>query len=80
MTRQETLAKIGEILGDLTDQDNLQLTEETTAEQVKNWDSVNHVRLLLALEMELDVHFETDEVRDLKDVGSLLDIIEQKRG
>jgi acyl carrier protein len=78
MTRSEILGSIRDILAELVDQDTLQLSEQTTADEVAEWDSINHVKLLIALESELSIRFETDEVGGLKSVGGLIDLIQRK--
>ena len=80
MTRNEILNLIRDILADVVDQDSLVLTEATMANEVEDWDSINHVKLLLGLESELNIQFDTDEVGDAKNVGELIDVIEQKLG
>ncbi len=78
MTRAEILAKITEILSDVTDNPGLQLAEESTADGVQDWDSVNHVKLLIALESDLGIQFGTDEVNGIENVGGLIDAIQNK--
>ena len=62
MTRAETLQKITATLSDIVDDPALALTEESTAEDVAEWDSVNHVKLMIALESALHIRFEPDEI------------------
>jgi acyl carrier protein len=50
----------------------------TTAEDVKGWDSAAHVNLILAIEMELNVVFNTGEIDEMRTVGDLVDAIERK--
>jgi len=78
LTRAELLAKIRDILADATDDDSLQLSESTTAEDVADWDSINHVKLLIGLESDLGFLFDTDEGGGLKDVGELIDLVQKK--
>jgi acyl carrier protein len=78
LNRPELLAKVTEILAELVDNDKLQLTEETTADEVDNWDSINHVRLLIELERQFGFRFQTDEPAGLKNVGALLDLVQRK--
>jgi acyl carrier protein len=75
LTRDDLLKLIRDILADLTDQDDLVITEATVADDVTDWDSINHVRLLLGLESELGIHFETDQVSGADNVGALMDLI-----
>ncbi len=76
MTRNDILKLIRDILADLTDQANLEITEATVADDVSEWDSINHVRLLLGLESELGIRFETDMVSGADNVGALIDLIQ----
>lgn len=78
MTRTAVLSKITEILAELLDNPELQLTEESTADSVEDWDSVNHVKLLIALESDLGIQFATDEVNGVQNVGALIDVIQNK--
>lgn len=78
MNRQEILTKIEEVLSQVLDAEDLRLLENTTADTVKDWDSINHVRLLVGLERELGLQFETDEVNSVRNVGELIDVIQQK--
>jgi acyl carrier protein len=78
VTRAEILAKITEVLSDVIDKDNLHLTESTTADSIKDWDSINHVKLLIGLESALGIQFETDEVGSIANVGGLVDAIQAK--
>ena len=77
-SREELLARIRTALADLVDNNDLQLSESTVAEDVDDWDSINHVRLLIELERELGFRFRADEAGGLKNVGELIDLIETK--
>jgi acyl carrier protein len=77
-SRAEVLESIRNNLSTILDVPDLQLSERSTSDSVKDWDSVNHVRLMLALETEMGVHFQTDELTKAKDVGDLIDMIERK--
>jgi len=78
MTRAELLTKIRDMLADIVDEPDLKITESTVAEDVAEWDSVNHVKLIIALEADRKVRFEPDEISSPQDVGGLIDLIEQK--
>ena len=78
ISREGLLVLIRDILADVLDNDNLQLTESTVAEDVTGWDSIKHVKLLLALESELGLRFGDAEVEGLNNVGQLIDVVEKK--
>jgi acyl carrier protein len=78
LTRAELLAKIRDVLSEIVDDASLRLSETTSADDVADWDSINHVKLLIALESDLGFRFDTDEVGRLQTVGDLIDLIEAK--
>lgn len=60
------------------DNDKLEVTEAMTADDVLGWDSLSHMILISALEEEFQVSFTQKEIRKLKSVGDLLDLINSK--
>ncbi|MGV6802472.1 MAG: acyl carrier protein [bacterium] len=78
MTNSDIIDKISQLLADILDNESIQLTEKTSADQVEDWDSVNHVRLLIALEREFQFEFDMEELDGLKNVGALADVINRK--
>ena len=77
-SRSEILTTIRDVLADVVDDPALQISESTTADDVSEWDSINHVKLLIGLESELGFRFETQEVSGLKNVGELIDVVQRK--
>lgn len=77
-SRSEILTTIRDVLADVVDDPSLQISESTTADDVSEWDSINHVKLLIGLESELGFRFETQEVSGLKNVGELIDVVHRK--
>jgi len=78
MDRSNILQIIRDNLAIVVDDPSLQISEATTSEDVEEWDSVNHMKLIIALENELHIRFEPDEITSLSDVKGLVDLIEQK--
>lgn len=60
------------------DNDKLEVTEAMTADDVIGWDSLSHMILISALEEEFQVSFTQKEIRKLKSVGDLLNLINSK--
>jgi len=77
-SRSEILTTIRDVLADVVDDPSLQISESTTADDVPEWDSINHVKLLIGLESDLGFRFETQEVSGLKNVGELIDVVQKK--
>lgn len=74
-----TLATLNEIFRDVFDDDGLNITRESSAADVEGWDSLTHVSLLLAVEKKFGFRFTSSQVAGLKNVGELVDLIENKR-
>ncbi|MGA2564132.1 MAG: acyl carrier protein [Steroidobacteraceae bacterium] len=53
-------------------------TPEMTASDVEEWDSFNHINLMIAIETRFKIKFKTAELESLHNVGHLVEIIEKK--
>lgn len=53
-------------------------TEETTANQVPGWDSLNHINIILAIEKEYNTKFKGIEILRVKNLGDLQKLIDSK--
>jgi acyl carrier protein len=76
----ETLARITSVFREVLDDDDLSLTRATTAADVHGWDSLAHVRLILAVQKTFNVKFSASQITKLKNFGELVDLVEQKAG
>lgn len=75
MDDAELLAKLGELLGDVLDEDDIVLKPETTAQDVPGWDSLANVRFMLAVERAFKVRFAAAESARLRNIGELAALI-----
>ncbi|HEY1708094.1 MAG TPA: acyl carrier protein [Rhizomicrobium sp.] len=76
---EEMRKEVREIIVDILElDDGSKLTEATTASDVKGWDSLHHVRIMLALERKFGFQWDDEEVTDLKNVGDLYTAIHGK--
>ena len=75
MNVKETLT---EVFQDVFDDDELELFDEMTAEDVEEWTSLTHIQLIVAVEKKFGVKFTTVEVMKLKNVGEFIALIEKK--
>ena len=80
MTRDEIFSKLTVLMRDTFDDGALTLSMSTTSDDVAEWDSANHVLLMVAIEAEFGVRFETGEITAPENVGELVDLIQNKRG
>ena len=77
MTEQAILEAVQEIFRDNFDDDTLVITRETCADDIEDWDSLEQINLLTAMEKKFGLKFKLDDVRGLENVGDLLDLIER---
>jgi acyl carrier protein len=81
MSLNETLAQVRDTMADVFDLDDLDTVGvATTADDVEEWDSLSHVRLIVALERKFRVKFSNAEIESLKNVGDLVHLIDSKIG
>lgn len=78
MSHETILAELREIMIDVFDIDELEVSDATTAEDVEEWDSLSHVRLVVAVERKFGFKFKNSEIESLKTVGDLVRLIETK--
>jgi acyl carrier protein len=78
MTNDEVLNKVSSILGDILDIPDLKLAATTSADDVDGWDSVNHVKLIVAIEDAYKIKFATDEIAAPENVGQLIALIQKR--
>ncbi len=71
-------AQLTPIARDLFDDDALVLTPATTAADVPEWDSFNHINLIVAIEQRLQIKFQTAELESTPTVGALVSLIHTK--
>ncbi len=78
MNRDEIFKETQEIFRDIFDDDELEIEETTSSETVEDWDSLNHINLVVAIEKEFEIKFSLDELASLKNVGAMVDLMVQK--
>jgi acyl carrier protein len=78
MERKELLSRVETIFHDILDDDSIALKDETTAADVEGWDSLTHIQLIVAIEKNFKIKFTSKEILSWKNVGEMLDCLEQK--
>jgi acyl carrier protein len=78
MQQQDIYATLTPLFRDLFDDDTLELTPALTAADVPEWDSFNHINLIVAVESKFGIKFQTAELESMHTVGHLADIIQSK--
>ncbi|MCL2327828.1 MAG: acyl carrier protein [Bacteroidetes bacterium] len=75
MNKPEILQQIEVIFKDVLDEEDIVLTEETTANDVDGWDSLTHIQLIVAIEKHFKIKFTSKEILSWKNVGEMIDCI-----
>ena len=78
MTNEQILQSLTTVFRDVFDNPALVLTYETTADDIEDWDSYNHINLIVAAEARFGIKFLTSELESLKNVGEFVDLIYSK--
>jgi acyl carrier protein len=73
------LASLGEIFLDTFSEGSYQFSIETHSEDIEEWDSLNQIRLLTAIEAEFDISFDIEEIEHLTGVRAMVDAIVRKQ-
>lgn len=79
MNEKEVYKRLEAVFHDVFDDDSIRLTAKTTADDIEDWDSMEHINLIGAVEDEFGVRFKMGEVSGMKNVGEMVSII-MKRG
>jgi acyl carrier protein len=56
----------------------LMISDATNSEGIEEWDSMNHINLVLSIEKTLNIRFLTGEIQSLKNVGEMIDLLVEK--
>jgi acyl carrier protein len=75
---QRIIEMITPIFREVFEDAQLNVTPDLNAQMVKNWDSLNHITLIVELEQAAGVQFSTDELVAMVDVGSLIECLARK--
>ena len=78
MSSSATLQKLSEIMEDTFDIEDLKIDENTTADDIEEWDSLSHIRLVVAVEREFGIKFKNSELEGLMKVGDFVKLIDSK--
>lgn len=78
MERTDVMAKVQDIFCDILDNEDIQLTDATTAEDIEEWDSLTHIQLIKEIEKTFAIRFTSREILSWNNVGEMIDCILRK--
>lgn len=79
MNRDQIFEKLTAVFQDVFDDEDISISETTTAADIEDWDSLSHIMLLSSVEDEFGIKFDMKAVQGLKNVGEMVDLIEKMR-
>ena len=78
MTRKELFEQLNEVFQDVFDDDSITVNETTTANDIDDWDSLEHINLINAVEQKFGIKFDMGQIVTMKNVGEMANIIESQ--
>ena len=75
MTREEVFERLNEVFRDVFDDETITVGETTTSDDIEDWDSLEHINLISAVEQEFGMKFNMGQVVTMKNVGEMADIV-----
>ena len=78
MNTEQILAKVTDIFRDVLDNDDLVIAATTTANDVEDWDSLNHMQIIAGVEKAFKIKFTSSEIYQFQNVGDLVKAVEAR--
>lgn len=78
MEKLEILKKLKSIFEEVFETEGIVLKDETTASDISEWDSINHIYLIVEIEKKFKVKFTTHEIQTWKNVGEMIESIKNR--
>ena len=75
MKREEVYEKLNAVFQNVFDDSSITVNDDTTADDIEDWDSLEHINLIVAVERCFGIKFTLKEVTRMKNVGEMVDII-----
>ena len=75
MTKEQIFKELDEVFQDVFDDEDIHVNENTTADDIEDWDSLEHINLVVAIENHFNMKFKMSEVTAMKNVGEMADLI-----
>ena len=75
MSREEVYERLNKVFRDVFDDESITLSDDTTANDIEDWDSFEHINLVVAVQDEFFFKIPMGKVVTMKNVGEMVDII-----
>ncbi len=77
MKDKEILILIQDIFRDILNDKNLVINSQSTPENIKGWDSLVTINIIVAVEEQLKIKFSIDEITSINSVEDLITTVEK---
>ena len=78
MEQEQIHTAMAKIIQDVLDDPDFEVTPETSADDHPEWDSFNHINMVIAAEVRFKIKFRAAEVESVRNVGDFTDLIARK--
>lgn len=78
MSEEKIFEQLDEVFQDVFDDETIHVTAQTTAKDIEDWDSLEHINLVVAIENHFGIKFNMNEVTTMKNVGEMVGIIKER--
>jgi len=78
MEYQEIFETVAVICREVFEDEKLQLSDETSAKDIRKWDSLYHVMLITAVEKKFGIRFDLDDMLDMRTIGQICSAVKAK--
>jgi acyl carrier protein len=78
MTTDETIERVNQVFIEVLENPGIVIGRETTSADVPEWDSLNHIMLIIEIEKRFKIHFASGEVGGFRNVGEMCEAIRAK--
>ena len=78
MNNNEITARLNEVFRDVFGDSSISVPPSTTSDDIEDWDSIEHINLIAAVEDEFGMRFKMREVSGMKNVGEMMNIIAER--
>lgn len=78
MNNEQIIGEVQEIFREVLDNEEIVLANDTTADDIEEWDSLTHIQLIVAIEKHFQIRFTSREILSWQNVGEMIDCIASK--
>lgn len=71
--------RLNSVFQDIFDDDDISIVEETTSDDIEEWDSLMHITLVVSIEKEFGLKLNAAEVGGLTNVGAMIDLLLERK-